>query len=158
MPNAGSYEAAQRAAAGLSYSGYTGHLATIDSAAEYRFLSWILRARNAYISGSDASGDGAWVLTDGPNSGQPALFLPWAFGEPNRGTGQACLALASTDGVMDVNCATTNMDYVVEFDRMSECIHQLARSTQLLFILQHSTVRSPQQQQVGLMHRLCLSS
>ena len=116
ISNASSYTTAQQSAASMTYNNVGGYLATIDSAAEYQFLSWVMRARNAYVSGSDAASEGNWVLTDGPNAGQPAPYLPWSFGEPS-GVGQNCLALSSVDGVMDVSCSTGNMDFVVEFDR-----------------------------------------
>ena len=102
----------------MTYNGWTAYLATIDSADEYQYLSWVLRARNAYVSGSDASSEGNWVLTDGPNAGQALPFLPWTYGEPSGGAGQNCLALAGTDGLMDMSCSTGGMDYVVEIIRM----------------------------------------
>jgi hypothetical protein len=117
MSNASSYTAAQQTAASMTYNGMGGYLATVDSAAEYQFLSWVLRARNAYVSGSDAANEGTWVLTDGPNAGRSALYLPWSFAEPSGGVGQNCLVLSNVDGVMAVNCSTGNMDFVVEFDR-----------------------------------------
>ncbi len=117
MSNANSYAAAQQTAAGMTYNGMRGYLATVDSAAEYQYLSWILRARNAYVSGSDVASEGNWIVTDGPNAGQQVPYLPWSFGEPSGGAGQNCLALSSTDGVMDVSCSTGNMDFVVEFTR-----------------------------------------
>jgi hypothetical protein len=122
MSNASSYAAAQQTAAGMTYNGMRGYLATIDSSAEYQYLSWILRARSAYVSGSDAANEGNWILTDGPNAGQSAPYLPWSFGEPSGGAGQNCLALSSTDGVMDVSCES-NMDFVIEFDGMFSFIH-----------------------------------
>ncbi len=118
MSNASSYTAAQQAAANMTYNGWPAYLATIDSADEYQYLSWVLRARNAYVSGSDTSSEGNWVLTDGPNTGQALSFLPWTYGEPNGGSAQNCLALAGTDGVMDMSCSTGGVDYVVEIDRM----------------------------------------
>jgi hypothetical protein len=124
MSNASSYTAAQQAAASMTYNGWPAYLATIDSADEYQYLSWVLRARNAYVSGSDASSEGIWVLTDGPNAGQTLPFLPWTYGEPSGGTGQNCLALAGTDGLLSVNCSAGNMDYVVEIIRMMFGIHK----------------------------------
>ncbi len=118
MSNASSYAAAQQAAASLTYNGWPAYLATIDSAEEYQYLSWVLRARNAYVSGSDATSEGTWLYTNGPNAGQPLPFMPWTYGEPSGGTGQNCLALAGTDGLLDVNCSTGSMDYVVEIIRM----------------------------------------
>ena len=127
MSNASSYAAARQAAASMTYDGVRGYLATVDSAPEYRFLSWVLRARNAYVSGSDVASEAAWVLTDGPKSGKSAPYLPWSFGEPSGGVGQNCLALSSADGVMDVSCSSGNMDYVVEFAGMY-CLFFLACS------------------------------
>ncbi len=118
LSNASSYAAAQQTAASMTYNGMGAYLATVDSAAEYQFLSWVLRARNAYVSGSDAASEGTWVLTDGPNAIKSAPYLPWSFGEPSGGVGQNCLALSSVDGVMDLSCSAGNMDFVVEFDRM----------------------------------------
>jgi hypothetical protein len=117
MSTASSYAAAQQTAASMTYNGMRGYLATIDSAAEYQFLSWILRARNAYVSGTDATSEGNWVLTDGPNAGQSAPYLPWSFEKPSGGKSQNCLALSSADGVMDVSCTTGKMDFVVEFEQ-----------------------------------------
>ena len=115
MSGASSYNAAQQAAAAMTFAGVSGYLANIDTTQEYQFLSWSLRARNAYVSGSDVSGEGKWVYTDGPNTGLLVSFLPWTFGEPDGGASANCLALSSGDGVMDVSCFIANMDYVVEF-------------------------------------------
>jgi hypothetical protein len=98
MPNASSYATAQQAAAQMTYNGWPSYLATIDSADEYLFLSWLLHARNAYVSGSYAAIEGNWVLTDGPKARQPLPFLPWSFGQPSGGQGENCLALAEIDG------------------------------------------------------------
>ena len=114
---ASSYSAARLAASASTYSNMTGHLATIDSVGEYRFLSWILRARDAYVSGSDSVAEGQWLFTDGHAIGQPVAYLPWTFGEPNGEDDENCLALSPTDGVRDIDCNTSKMDYVVEFDR-----------------------------------------
>ncbi len=58
MPNASSYATAQQAAARMPYNGWPACLATIDSANKSLFLSWLLHARNAYVSGSDAAIEG----------------------------------------------------------------------------------------------------
>jgi hypothetical protein len=118
MTNATSYVAAQQAAANITFNGMKAYLATIDSFEEYRYLSWVLRASNAFVSGSDAASEGKWVFTDGPKKGQSIPLLPWGFEEPDRGTWANCLAFDSwTDGLADVDCNLAGMDFVVEYDR-----------------------------------------
>ncbi len=101
----------------MTCNGWPAYLATIDSTNEYLFLSWLLHARNAYVSGSDAVIEGNRVLTDGPKAGQPLPFLPWSFGQPSGEQGENCLALAEIDGLKDVDCNTGNMDFVIEIIR-----------------------------------------
>ncbi len=117
MPNASSYATAQQAAAQMTYNGWPAYVATIDSPNEYQLVSWLLHARNAYVSGSDAAIEGNRVLTDGPKARQPLLFLPWSFGQPSGGQVGNCLALAEIDGLKDVDCSTGNMDFVIEIIR-----------------------------------------
>ncbi len=68
MPNASSYAAAQQTAAQMTYNGWPAYLATIHSFNEYQFLSWLLHTLNAYVSASDGTNKGNWVLLQSSSS------------------------------------------------------------------------------------------
>ncbi len=78
------------------------------------------------MSGSDAAIEGKWLQTDGPTAGQQIPFLPWAYGEPNGGVGQNCLAFGLFEGLSDVDCNSSAMDYIIEFDRKRRGSHENA--------------------------------
>lgn len=79
-------QAAFTAAAGYSFGGMPGYLATITSAAENSFVSGtIANGAQAWLGGSDAgAAANAWTWRVGPEAGQPFTYTSWAAGEPNN--------------------------------------------------------------------------
>lgn len=77
---------AQAAAAGRTYLGMNGYLATITSAGEQGFLAsqFSRQSVNPWISGSDAAQEGVWRWTDGPEAGDLIASFYWYPGEPNN--------------------------------------------------------------------------
>jgi Lectin C-type domain len=88
------WQAAQTEAAGKSFLGTTGFLATITSAAEQAFVNGIL-AGNAWIGGTEAGSDNIWTWRGGPENNSPfwqgdsggsgSSYTNWLGGEPNNG-------------------------------------------------------------------------
>jgi hypothetical protein len=133
-PSSISWNDARNAAAAMSYLGYTGHLATITSAAENGFL--VSTFSGSLLAGKDLGGfqppgspepAGGWTWI----TGEPWTFVNWAPGEPNNGGGAFSyenglqFAWATTDGTWnDIQDAATGLPqfsgYVVEFERVPE--------------------------------------
>lgn len=88
------WQAAQAEAAGKSFLGTTGFLATITSAAEQTFVNGIL-VGNAWIGGTEAGSDNIWTWRGGPENntsfwqggsgGSGSGYTNWLGGEPNNG-------------------------------------------------------------------------
>ena len=113
-----SYSTALSRASQMRYRGLAGHLATITSEREYNFLYWTMNARDVWIALSDASSDGVWKHTAGPDNGKPALssnFTLWAFGQPNGGTRESC-AFVDSGGYADDTCSYRSYGYIIEFE------------------------------------------
>ena len=102
-----SYGDALASAESGNINGTSGHLLTLESAAENSLVNnWLLdEYRNfdgpvVWLGLSDEGSEGVWHYTSGPNDGQIAEFTNWAPGEPNGGTGQnyATLHVQHVDG------------------------------------------------------------
>ena len=90
------WDAAKTAAAGMSYAGMTGYLATLTSFPEANYLAG-RKPGNYWIGGSDETTEGVWMWKTGPEMGQtfyigngttggataPGAFSNWSPGEPN---------------------------------------------------------------------------
>ncbi|MBP5975992.1 VCBS repeat-containing protein [Brasilonema sp. CT11] len=86
---------AESKAAGLSYLGLKGYLATITSDKEENFIQGKLQG-NGWIGGSDAATEGDWRWVTGPEAGTQfwsggadgsavnGQYTDWAPGEPNN--------------------------------------------------------------------------
>lgn len=70
-------------AATKNHLGLTGYLATISSAEENSFVTG-LNTVLAWISGSDATTEGTFVFTSGPEIGAAMTYFNWASSEPNN--------------------------------------------------------------------------
>ncbi|TNC68521.1 lectin-like protein [Rubellimicrobium roseum] len=88
---------AMAAAAGLSFLGASGHLATVTSASEQMFLdvlNWTSSGNgegfhgytSAWLGASDAEEEGDWRWVTGPEAGQSlySTWDNWADWEPNN--------------------------------------------------------------------------
>lgn len=72
-------------AAGETYQGMTGYLATLTSAAENQFASLtVAQGNTAWLGATDNGVEGQWVWRSGPEAGQTLTYLPWRSGEPNN--------------------------------------------------------------------------
>jgi hypothetical protein len=140
-----SWSSAKTAAAGQSYLGYTGYLATITSAAENTFITQKL-ASNGWIGASDAvseinsatgtttyadqtAAEGHWYWITGPEAGtnfsngnaSPLLvsgqFMNWNTGEPNNSSGEnyAQIFASGSIGTWNDLNGSSQGGYVVEF-------------------------------------------
>ncbi len=86
-----SWDDALAAAAGRTFNGLNGYLATITSASENTFLYSKLPS-DAWIGASDRDNEGTWVWMSGPEQGQvfsvgsvaqPGAYANWSDNEPN---------------------------------------------------------------------------
>ncbi len=72
-------------AAGESFMGMTGYLATITSAAENQFASvTVAQGRTAWLGASDDGQEGVWTWRNGPENGQQLTYFNWETSEPNN--------------------------------------------------------------------------
>ena len=86
------WDTALTAAAGSSYLGLTGYLATITSASEQTFIFTNVTSNFAWLGGSDRTTEGVWEWVSGPEAGSiffgagapGGAFSAWGFGEPHN--------------------------------------------------------------------------
>ncbi len=99
------YATAATRATQLTYHGLQGHLATLTSLAEYRFLFWTLNARQVWLAMTDLASEGTWIHAAGPEIGTPVTWSSgyWAPGEPNGNTDENC-GLLWYHGLADYPC------------------------------------------------------
>lgn len=73
------------AAAGMSFNGMTGYLATSTTALENRFIAVTVgNGELGWLSGSDDNAEGLWSWRAGPEAGQALTWFNWSGGEPNN--------------------------------------------------------------------------
>ncbi|NBR00568.1 MAG: hypothetical protein EBT97_08985, partial [Actinobacteria bacterium] len=128
------YAQAQTAAAGRTFAGRTGYLMNVTSAAENDIVVNALgggSATQGWIGGSDAAVDGVWRWGAGPESGTQfwngaaagsavgGSYTNWASGEPNGLTTENCAVYAAGNRWNDLNCASTQTVYFVEYGGQS---------------------------------------
>lgn len=124
-----SWNDANTAAAGMTYGGADGYLATITSEAENDFIYSRL-SQNGWIGASDSVSDGDWQWVTGPEIGTSfwsggvdgsfvdGAYSRWNDSEPNDSGGdEDCAEFRGTDagGWNDLPCNSTLEYYVVEF-------------------------------------------
>jgi hypothetical protein len=121
---------ARDAAAGMSYNGIQGHLATITSSQEENFVvgQWPCigtddptshglcgdEEAHVWFGGTDAATEGIWQWI----TGETWAYEDWASGEPNDNDGnEDCIVYRDEDGGYwnDENCNDSRW-YLVEFD------------------------------------------
>lgn len=83
------WQASATAAAGLSYNGMQGYLATLTSSAENLFASALAMGATgglvtAWFGLTDEKDEGVFRWIGGPEAGQTAVFTSWTNGEPNN--------------------------------------------------------------------------
>ncbi len=71
------YATAITRASQLTYHSLQGHLVTLTSLAEYRFLFWTLNARQVWLAMTDSDSEGTWMHAAGPEIGTP---VTWSSG------------------------------------------------------------------------------
>jgi hypothetical protein len=113
------YEA-RDSAAGMTYNGMQGHLATITSEGEEDFLinSFSLNSTERteiWLGGSDESSEGTW----GWITGETWSYSNWDWddSEPNGGTNENCLEYKAWVPLWnDENCQSERICFLVEFE------------------------------------------
>jgi hypothetical protein len=90
VAGAPTWQAARDAAAGTSFMGMTGYLATLTSAAENSFLHSITGGQG-WVGASDEELEGSWRWATGPEAGTvfwqdgtTLTYAAWNGGEPNN--------------------------------------------------------------------------
>lgn len=105
------WEDARNAAASLSFNGFTGHLATLTSAAENNFLRDTF-GTTGWIGLSQPAGstepDGGWEWVTGEAFG----FTNWNPGEPNNLGDERYVEALIADRWNDAQASVTNFYYV----------------------------------------------
>lgn len=112
------WEDALAAAAGMSYNGMQGYLATITSAQENAFIASNVTQSVAWVAGSDKDAEGVWKWMAGPEAGQVFTYTNWAPGEPNNccgGENYLHFNWAFSGGWNDIRNNYDRYGYVVEF-------------------------------------------
>ncbi|MFM9133449.1 MAG: lectin-like protein, partial [Actinomycetota bacterium] len=125
---------AQSAAAGRTFAGRTGYLMNVTSSAENSVIVSQLgggTATSGWIGGSDAAVDGAWRWVAGPEAGTQfwsgaaagsavsGRYANWYSGQPAGSTSQNCAAYSTSSQWDDIDCATTQSTYFVEYGGQS---------------------------------------
>jgi hypothetical protein len=108
-------------------AGVTGHLANITSQQENDFLD-ALTTSSTWIGGSDATVEGEWRWTSGPESGQQfwqggaggstvsGSYANWGGGEPNNSGGNEDHVHLRADGRWNDQNGGTSFNYLIEWD------------------------------------------
>jgi len=122
--SSGTWDEAKTAAEGLSYNGYIGHLATLNSEAEYNFIrtlpgfsDWHISWVGGYKSGSEW----VWVNEEGFMDFAGWSQSPWQSGEPESGDyGVSLVGTGHGGGIRGDTVAGTDGEYVVEYQAVPE--------------------------------------
>jgi hypothetical protein len=92
-----------------------GYLATITTSAELDCVKKMMYAGNQWIGGVDNYSEGTFRWIDGPEAGSPVPSF-WGAGEPNGGSNENCLMLASSGVFQDISCTTSLPAFLIEFN------------------------------------------
>ncbi len=92
-----------------------GYLATITTSAELDCVKNMMYAGNQWIGGVDNYSEGTFRWIDGPEAGSPVPSF-WGAGEPNGGSNENCMMLASSGVFQDVSCTTSLPAFLIEFN------------------------------------------
>ena len=118
-------------ASAKTYYGLKGYLATITSSGENTFIKNIIPSSgigSVWIGGSDATSEGSWLWTGGPEyqtkfynkpTSESILYTNWYSGEPNNDNGGEDYLLmykqGRTAGTWGDGTNTTGLSYIVEY-------------------------------------------
>jgi hypothetical protein len=108
-PNAMTWQDARDWAVSLG-----GHLVSLGDQEENDFLQNLLAGTSAWIGYSNFAMDGPWVWSDG----QPAGYVNFGAGEPNRCAGIECVAQMRPDGQWNDLAPTALLPAVTESDSL----------------------------------------
>lgn len=121
--------AAATAAAGQTLNGVGGHLVTITSAAENTYVRNLISAIS-WLGGTDATVEGEWRWTAGPESGQMfwlggiggsvqgGLYANWASGQPDNSGNEDGLTM-QVAGTWNDAPVGSSLAYVIEWEGSS---------------------------------------
>lgn len=126
--SAQSWGNANTGANGRILNGVNGHLTVVSSEEENTFLTTISGGQRLWIAGSDASSEGTWSWTAGPENGVQfwsggagggptnSLYSNWVAGDPSNGNAAWDYAEHRADGTWWANASTQTLRYVVEWE------------------------------------------
>jgi hypothetical protein len=117
-----------------SFNGLQGHLVTVTSQDEFDFLKTTFGNTSFWIAATNASSEGFWTWSAGPESGLVINPTFWQPGQPNGAASANCAVMNST-GWDDQNCANFLAAYVVEYECQSATTSSCPRMYCILFDL-----------------------
>ena len=136
---------ARDAAAGMSYNGVQGHLATITSQQEENFVvnKWPCigtdnpashvcgEEARVWFGATDEASEGSWLWI----TGEPWGYTDWASNEPNGDTDENCIEYRDEDGGYwnDDNCNNSRW-YLVEYDTTAQSVPTMNEWGMIIFI------------------------
>lgn len=116
-----------RTAAGLAVlNGVSGHLVTVESAAENAFVASMITS-SSWMDGDDIATEGIWIFGSGPNGGvafwsggpagtpQNGLYTNWSGTQPDNSGNEDGLQML-TGGLWNDAPVATGYTYVIEWD------------------------------------------
>ena len=120
------WDLANAQASGMTYAGLSGHLATLNTEAEYTFVNNYLNTVGAswdlaVVGGHNVAGTYTWVNGEGAMNFAGWGSSPWAAGEPNMGQYGVTMGNVDYDNTL-VSQASGNGfgDMIVEYQAVPE--------------------------------------
>lgn len=115
----GSWEDSLAAAAGSTFNGMQGYLATITSAGENDFLYSSVTGGAGWVSGADHTTEGTWVWSAGPEAGTvfwkdgiTQTYAAWNGAEPNNSGDEDYVVIKQLPGWNDAPTSYAQAYYV----------------------------------------------
>lgn len=124
----GTWTTQQAAAAATNLNGVAGYLTVVSSQEENDYLTTISGGQRLWIGGNDATSEGEWFWTEGPEAGTQfwtggaagspvgGLYSNWVSGDPSNGSAAWDYIEHRADGTWWANANTANFGYVVEWE------------------------------------------